>query len=279
MSHPDAALVTGCSGGIGRATALALVRAGIPTWATARQPDRIADLAAAGCRTLQLDVTDEESRVRAVKTIEAEHGSVGVLVNNAGYAQAGPIEEVSLDLVRHQFETNVYGLMRMCQLVLPKMRAKSRGTIINIGSAAGLMGVPATGTYAMSKWSVEALSDALRYEVRDFGVRVVLLEPGGVITTGFAAAEHETWPPTPGPYEIFQRNHRARMSGWTNDNARGMSTPEEVARVVVRAARAAHPRARYKIGVAPRIMPLMYRLLPSRLWDGFWARQFPVTDR
>lgn len=273
MSRTEAALVTGCSGGIGRATALALVKAGIPTWASARRLDSIADLADAGCRTVQLDVTDEESRVRAVEAV----GSIGILVNNAGYAQAGPIEEVPLELVRRQFETNVYGLMRMCQLVLPGMRAKKRGTIVNIGSAAGLMGVPATGTYAMSKWSVEALSDALRYEVRDFGVRVALLEPGGVITTGFAATEHDTWPLAAGPYETFQRNHRIRMSGWTNDDARGMSTPEDVARVVLRAVHAARPKARYKVGVAPRVMPWMYRVLPSRMWDGFWARQFPVT--
>jgi NADP-dependent 3-hydroxy acid dehydrogenase YdfG len=252
---------------------LALVRAGVTTWASAHRLDSIADLADAGCRTIQLDVTDEESRVRAVEHI----GSVDILVNNAGYAQAGPIEEVSLELVRRQFETNVYGLMRMCQLVLPRMRANNRGTIVNIGSAAGLMGVPATGTYAMSKWSVEALSDALRYEVRDFGVRVVLLEPGGVITTGFAATEHQTWPLSAGPYATFQRNHRARMAGWTNDDARGMSTPQDVARTVLRAVRATRPKARYKIGIAPRIMPLMYRLLPSRMWDGFWARQFPVS--
>ncbi|GAA1696744.1 SDR family NAD(P)-dependent oxidoreductase [Fodinicola feengrottensis] len=277
MSRSPAALVTGCSSGIGRATAIALVKAGIPTWASARRLDTIQDLAAAGCRLVQLDVTDEESRVRAVKAVEAEHGAIGTLVNNAGYAQAGPIEEVPLDLVRRQFETNVYGLIRMCQLALPNMRTKGGGTIVNIGSAAGLMGVPATGTYAMSKWSVEALSDALRYEVRDFGVRVVVLEPGGVITTGFAATEHETWPAGSGPYEKFRQNHRARMAGWTNDNARGMSTPDQVARVVVRAATATRPRARYKVGVAPRLMPVMYRLLPTSMWDGFWARQFPVT--
>jgi hypothetical protein len=98
-----------------------------------------------------------------------------------------------------------------------------------------------------------------------------------VITTGFAATEHDSWPLTTGPYATFQKNHRAAMAGWTNDNPRGMSRPQDVARVVVRAATATRPKARYKIGVAPRLMPLMYRLLPSRLWDGFWARQFPVS--
>jgi NAD(P)-dependent dehydrogenase (short-subunit alcohol dehydrogenase family) len=272
----EAVLVTGCSSGIGRATALALVRAGLPTWASARRKDALVELEAAGCRVIELDVTDEASRRRAVGTIEAEHGAVGALVNNAGYAQAGPVEEVSLELFRRQFDTNVFGPVRMCQLVLPGMRAQGFGTIVNLSSAAGLMGVPGTGAYAMSKWSVEALSDALRYETRGFGVRVVVLEPGGVRSTGFTATETATWPPAPGPYDTFRDNHHRQMARWNRDGARGLSTPEDVARRIVRAVTARRPRARYKVGVAPRVMPLMYRALPAGLWDGFWARQFPV---
>jgi len=271
-----AVLVTGCSSGIGRATALALVRAGLPVWASARRPDTLAELVDAGCRTLELDVTDERSRQDAVRRIERSHGAVGALVNNAGYAQAGPVEQVPLSGYREQFDTNVFGLVRLCQLVLPGMRAQHAGTIVNVSSAAGLMGVPGTGAYAMSKWAVEAFSDALRYETRGFGVRVAVLEPGGVLTTNFTDTETATWPAEPGPYQAFRDNHHRRMRRWNHEGARGMSTPDEVARRVVAAVTARRPRARYKVGVAPRLMPLAYRVLPARLWDGFWARQFPV---
>ncbi|HEY2696368.1 MAG TPA: SDR family NAD(P)-dependent oxidoreductase [Pseudonocardiaceae bacterium] len=174
-----AVLITGCSSGIGHAIARACVKAGLPTWATARKPETIADLAEAGARVLARDVTDETSRRDAIAQVEAEHGAVGALINNAGCAQAGPVEEVPLDALRAQFETNVFGLVRLCQLALPGMRARGSGTIVNLGSAGGLMAFPGSSAYDMIKWSLEALSDALRAEVRRFGVRVVLLEPGG----------------------------------------------------------------------------------------------------
>jgi len=270
-------LITGCSSGIGHAAALALARSGLPVWASARQPESIADLRAAGCRTLQLDVTDEQSRQAAVRAVEAEHGTVGALVNNAGYAQAGPVEEITPDMLRRQFETNVFGLMRMCQLVLPGMRAQHCGTIVNVGSAAGLMSAPGAAAYSMTKWSVEALSDALRYETRAFGVRVVLLEPGGVASTRFMETETASWPSADGLYNQFRENRSRRLAVWTRDGAPGVSTPEDVARVVVRAVTARAPRARYKIGMGPRLLPLLYRALPAGIWDAFWARLMPMN--
>jgi NAD(P)-dependent dehydrogenase (short-subunit alcohol dehydrogenase family) len=269
-----AVLVTGCSSGIGRATALALARAGFPTWASARRVETLGELEATGCRVVQLDVTDEESRLCAVRAVEAEHGAVSALVNNAGYAQAGPVEEVSLDLLRRQFETNLFGLIRMCQLVLPGMRTRGGGTIVNIGSAAGLMAIPGSSAYGMTKWALEALSDALRCEVRGFGVRVVLLEPGGVVGTGFGATEAATWPAGDGPYDAFKNNVHEYLARWNRQGAPGMSRPEDVARVVIRAITARRPRPRYKIGLAPRLMPLMYRAMPNHQWDALWARQF-----
>jgi NADP-dependent 3-hydroxy acid dehydrogenase YdfG len=129
----NAVLITGCSSGIGRAIAHAALNAGLPTCATARKPETIADLAEAGATVLALDVIDETSRQEAVRRVEAEHGAVGALINNAGYAQAGPVEEVPLDAMRAQFETNVFGLVRLCQLVLPVMREQGRGTVVNLG--------------------------------------------------------------------------------------------------------------------------------------------------
>lgn len=140
-SLSKAVLVTGCSSGIGRASALALVRAGFPVWASARKAGSLGELEQAGCRVLELDVTDEQSRVAAVRRVEAEHGAVGVLVNNAGHGGGGPVEEVPLSLVREVFDTNVFGLVGMCQLVLPGMRARRSGMIVNLGAAGRAIGV------------------------------------------------------------------------------------------------------------------------------------------
>ena len=274
---PPSVLITGCSSGIGHAIARAALTAGLPTYATARKPEAVADLAEAGAHVLALDVTDETSRRAAIAQVEAEHGAVGALINNAGYAQAGPVEEVSLDALRAQFETNVFGLIRLCQLALPGMRARGSGTIVNLGSAGGLMAFPGSSAYDMTKWSLEALSDALRAEVRRFGVRVVLLEPGGV-PTNFATVQADTWPDSStGPYAAFARNHHERMARYANEGAPGMSTPDKVAAVALKAVLAKNPRARYKIGLPPRIMPLLYRALPNRIWDALVNRLFPAT--
>jgi NAD(P)-dependent dehydrogenase (short-subunit alcohol dehydrogenase family) len=279
MEQSPAALVTGCSSGVGRATALALARAGMPTWATARRPDALADLEAAGCRVLPLDVTDEASRVRAVRAVEAEHGAIGVLVNNAGYAQVGPIEEIPLDDLHRQFDTNVFGLVRMCQLVLPGMRARRHGRIVNLGSAAGLVTPPASGAYSMTKYALEALSDALRLEVRGFGVRVVLVEPGAV-RTRFMETSWATLPSRTGPYAAFTRNVDAMARRAHRPGVRGVLTAEDVAKVVVRAATSERPRTRYRIGSQARVAPLIRRAMPDRMWDSMMLRvaPFPSDD-
>ena len=161
----DPVLVTGCSTGIGRAVAEELLRQGHTVWATARRPDTLADLADRGAHVTALDVTDEASMSAAVAEVEAAHGSVGTLVNNAGYGEYGAVEEVDLDKVRAMFETNVFGLARMCQLVLPGMRRAGRGRIVNIGSMGGRFTFPLGGYYHATKYAVEALTDALRMEV------------------------------------------------------------------------------------------------------------------
>ena len=180
-----AVLITGTSSGIGRATAQRLARrADLTVYATARRTEAITDLAEAGARILELDVTDEKSMRAAVEAVEADHGSVGALVNNAGYGEYGTIEETGLDGVRRQFETNVFGLARMTQLVLPGMRAAGRGRIVNVGSMGGRFVFPAGGYYHASKYAVEAITDALRFETAPFGIKVSLIEPG-LIRTGF----------------------------------------------------------------------------------------------
>ena len=184
---PKNVLITGCSSGIGHETALHLHKEGWTVYATARRPESISDLAEAGCKTLALDVTDEASMQAAVAAVEEAEGSVGALVNNAGYSQSGATESVAMDSVRRQFETNVFGLIRMCQLVLPSMRRAGAGRIVNISSMGGRVTFPGGGIYHATKHAVEAISDALRFEVRGFGVHVICIEPG-LITTEFGNA-------------------------------------------------------------------------------------------
>src|SRR5258706_6032626 len=185
-------LIAGCSSGIGRATACKLAAGGWKVWASARKRDTLAELAAKGCKTLALDVTNEQSMSDAVRAVEREDGAVGVLVNNAGYSQSGAIEAVPMARVRAQFETNFFGWVRLTQLVLPAMRAQGWGRIVNVSSMGGRLVFPGGGYYHATKYAIEAVSDALRFEVRGFGVNVILIEPG-LIKSSFADAASVRW--------------------------------------------------------------------------------------
>ena len=268
-------LITGTSSGIGRAVAERLARGGHVVYATARRPESISDLAAAGCRLLACDVTDEESMSAAVTAVQAEHGQVGTLVNNAGYGEYGPVEEVSLDRVRREFETNVFGLARMCQLVLPGMRAAGRGRVINVSSMGGRLTFPGGGYYHASKHAVEALSDALRFETRPFGISVAVIEPG-IISTGFQEIASETLAgAADGPYARLQRVVQERMER-TYRNKLMTARPEVVAATIERAATTPRPRTRYVVTPAAHVIVGMRRYLPDRAFDAFLRLQFPV---
>ncbi|MFL6136363.1 MAG: oxidoreductase [Frankiaceae bacterium] len=268
-----AVLITGCSSGIGHATALRLARRHV-VYATARRPASIGDLADAGCRVLPLDVTDEASMRAAVAAVESEHGRVGVLVNNAGWGQYGAVEEVDLDDVRREFETNVLGLARMCQLVLPAMRAAGHGRIVNVSSMGGRLTFPGGGYYHASKHAVEALSDALRFEVAGFGVRVCVVQPG-LIRTRFGDTAHESHPHPAGDsaYAGFTAASQAAIaSSYGTPLASG---PGAVARAVERAATARRPLTRYRVTLGARLMLTTRKLLPDVAWDAAMATRFP----
>ena len=269
-------LITGTSSGIGHATALRL--AGHPeltVFATARDPGSLTDLARLGARTLPLDVTDETSMAAAVSVIEAEFGAVGALVNNAGYGEYGTIEETDLGRVRREFETNVFGLARMTQLVLPAMRTAGRGRVVNVGSMGGRLVFPAGGYYHASKYAVEAITDALRFEVEPFGINVVLVEPG-IIRTGFGetAANTLAGSATPaGPYApltrvVDQQMNNTYRSRWLS------APPEAVAEVIEQAVLAEKPRARYVVTPAAKVLVHTRRLLGSRVFDAYLRQQF-----
>src|SRR4029077_13496538 len=170
------------STGIGRATAEHLVVRGWNVYATARKPESIADLAKRGCKTLALDVCDDASMRTAVETVERAEGAVGVLINNAGYGLEGAFEEVPMADIRRQFETNVFGLIAMTKLVLPAMRRQRWGRIVNLSSMGGKLTFPGGAYYHATKHAVEALSDAPRFEVKGFGIDVIVVEPGPIRT-------------------------------------------------------------------------------------------------
>ncbi len=270
------ALVTGASSGIGRATAIALNSAGFITYATARNPQTLNDLAAKGCHVLQLDIMDEALMLAAVRSIEAKHGAISVLVNNAGYSQIGPLEELTMAAVRRQFETNVFGLLRMCQLVLPGMRSQGYGRIINVSSMGGNFTTPGNGAYHASKYAVESFTDALRYEVQPFGVDVVSVQPTGV-RTPFVEKLYALMPQTgsDSPYATFKRNIEARIQQMFRENAWGILNPEDVAKVIVQVVLVRRPQTRYQVGLSGKIFIWVRRLLPDRAWDALMARMFP----
>lgn len=273
-----ATLITGCSTGIGRATALHLAARGWPVYATARRPESIADLAEHGCELLRLDVCDEESMRDAVRTVEAAHGAVGALVNNAGYGLPGAVEELPLSEVRRQFETNLFGPMRLTQLVLPAMRRQRWGRIVNVSSVGGRLTTPGNGAYHASKHALEALSDALRFELRGFGIDVVVIEPGAIDTRWVDTAVEglETRRAASGPYAELDRSVALRMRGAHEGLLRfAAGRPEAVARVVERAIRAPHPRTRYTVPAVSRLFVALRRFLPDRIWDAFMRRMYP----
>jgi NAD(P)-dependent dehydrogenase (short-subunit alcohol dehydrogenase family) len=280
--HSRAVLITGCSSGIGRETARHLSANGWKVYATARRPESIEDLRAQGCETLSCDVTDEDSMSACVRAVEAAEGAVGVLVNNAGYSQSGAVEEVPIDAARRQFQTNVFGLMRMCQLVLPGMRARGRGKIVNVSSMGGKLTFPGGGVYHATKHAVEALSDALRWEVAGFGVDVVVIEPG-LIKTRFAEAAVRSMAgelPTAGPYAEFNTAvGRETASAYEGPLARLGAGPEAVARKIERAISAGRPRTRYKVTPSAGLGMGARRLMTDRMWDRFVATQFPRPGR
>ncbi len=282
MSDPArAVLITGCSSGIGHATALRLARSGWKVYATARRPESIVDLAEAGASTLALDVTDEASMRAAVETVEREQGAVGVLINNAGYSQSGAVETLPLETVRRQFETNVFGVIALTQLVLPGMRAQRWGKIVNVGSMGGRLTLPGGGAYHATKYALEALSDALRFELRGFGIDVILLEPG-LITTDFgeaasAAMSDVSEEAGDGPYAHFNAAVGALTKGAYEGPMRRLGGgPERVAKVIERAITRGRAPTRVTVTPSAKLMIGTRKLLSDRAWDAAMRSQYPA---
>ncbi|MET8676856.1 SDR family NAD(P)-dependent oxidoreductase [Streptomyces sp. NPDC004647] len=277
------ALITGCSSGIGRATALRLHEAGLRVVATARKPQTLAELAELGMETRALDLTDSDSVNAAVEAVNARHGGVDILVNNAGYGLSGTFEETELDRVRDQFETNVFGLVRLTQLVLPGMRQRGSGRVVNVSSIFGRYAVPGGGFYHASKHAVEALSDALRLEVAGFGIRVVVVEPGPVRTPwGQTFMDHLPAGAENSPYQRFHERMAEYYNAIYSHTRRSLAgtfaiEADQVAAVIEKAVRTRRPRARYPVGFLASSTLTLRRLAPDSVFDNtFVRRQFPV---
>lgn len=273
-----AALITGCSSGIGRATALRLNAVGWAVYATARRAASIEELARAGCRTMELDVTDEASLVRAVRQVESDCGSIDALVNNAGYSQSGTIEETPIESVRRQFETNVFGLARLTQLVLPGMRRAGRGRIVNLGSMGGTLIFPGGGYYHATKYALEAFSDALRFEVGGLGIDVILIQPG-LIRTGFSDTAVSGVPEqaADSPYRaLMAKVKQATKTAYTEGLAGKLAgDPDDVARTIEQALATQRPKTRYRVSPSAGVFMRLRAVLGDRGWDGFLARHYP----
>ena len=272
------ALVTGASSGIGRATAQRLAALGFTVHAAARRVERMSDLADHGIHVESLDVTDDGSMVTVVDKIVSEHGRIDILVNNAGYGSYGAVEDVPIAEARRQFDVNVFGLARLTQLVLPHMRAQRDGYIVNISSMGGKIWEPLGGWYHAAKFAVEGLSDCLRAEVAEFGIKVVVVEPGS-ITSEWATISADNLEaisadtPYRGQAKLIARGLRK------SDTSFLASEPEVVAEAIGKAVQRTKPRTRYPVGGGARTFLFAHRVLTDRGFDRFIRLAYRTAGR
>jgi short-subunit dehydrogenase len=255
------ALITGCSSGIGRASAELFLDNDWTVYATSRDEGDIADLADAGCETATLDVTEDEDVERVVDEIGAEEGGVDCLVNNAGFGQYGPLEDVPTERLHEQFDVNVYGPHRLTRAVLPNMRRREDGTIINVSSIYGSLSTPGAGPYAGSKFALEAMSDALRAELDGLGIDVVTVVPGPTKTSfnDRAETEAEALAATREYEWVYDAIEDATL---TTENLPIADDPDAVATTIFDAATVSDPDPRYVVNSFTKYA-LYTRFLPD----------------
>ena len=272
-------LITGGTDGLGRACAVRLAQEGYRVFAAGRSAERRAQLTeharqnSLPLEAIEMDVTSDASVERALEEIRAKAGGIDVLINNAGFGVYAVVEELAMDDIRRQFETNFFGVVRVTQRVLPEMRQRRSGRIIQMSSIAGKLAPPLFGAYSASKHAVEGLTDALRLEVYPFGIHVVLIEPG-YIPTGFQSVAQEVSSSyaakvESSPYQkVYKAYGRVRAGTDVKD------TPEDCARVVLRALRDTPPKARYTVTRMARAASIGKRLLSDRRFDRQMIKRF-----
>jgi NAD(P)-dependent dehydrogenase (short-subunit alcohol dehydrogenase family) len=273
MAQDKVALVTGASSGIGEHTCRELARRGFTVYAAARRLERMRQLEQHGVRVLGMDLTDDASMVGGVERILSEQGRLDVLVNNAGYASYGSVEDVPLDDARQQFEVNLFGMGRLTQLAAPAMRAQGSGRIINVSSIGGVFYEPLAGWYHAAKFAVEGLSDCLRVELKPYGIDVVIIEPGPILTEWSSIAVNSLLQSSEGTAYEQQAESVARTVSAAYSERTG-TPPEVVGRRIARIAAARRTRSRYPVGRGARTIMSARRLLPDRVFDAVLARVY-----
>lgn len=259
-------LITGASSGIGKETAKILITKGYTVYGGARRIEKMKDLEKLGAHLVKLDVTDETSMVSGVNSILAKEGSIDILVNNAGYGSHGAIENVPIDEARRQFEVNIFGLARLTQLVLPKMRQNRYGKIVNISTVGGKIHTAFGGWYHASKFALEGLSNCLRLETEPFGIDVIIIEPGGIATEwGMIAADNLKKTSGNGAYaEAANKTADGMMRTYASNQ---LSKPTVVAETILKAITARRPKTKYTTGYMAGTVLFLRRILDDRLFD------------
>jgi NAD(P)-dependent dehydrogenase (short-subunit alcohol dehydrogenase family) len=270
---PKVALVTGGSSGIGECTVRELLDAGYVVYTCARRVERMQPLAELGAHVFAMDVTEDASMVGGVERIIAEQGRIDVLVNNAGYGSYGAVEDVPIEEARRQFDVNVFGLARLTQLVTPHMRAQGQGRIVNISSIGGKFYEPFGAWYHATKFAVEGFSDSLRLELKPFGIDVVIIEPGPIITEWSAIARDSLLEQS-GESDYATYARRAHRVLTEFDKPGRASTPEAVARKIRKAVTARRPAPRYPVGRGARMITSSRDHLPDRFFDQVVSRMY-----
>ena len=260
------ALITGASSGMGKDFSLRLLDEGYIVYGVARRIERMSDIEGAGGHTIKLDITDDSSIVATVDQIIKEQGRIDVLINNAGYGSYGAIEDVPIEEAKRQFEVNIFGLARLTQLVLPHMRKNNFGKIINISSIGGKIYSPLGAWYHATKHALEGLSDCLRFETKQFGIDVIIIEPGGV---------ESEW----GGIALNAAMERSGSTAYS-ETAKGFkkisetfkkhASPKVISDLVMKALRAKKPKTRYSAGTAAKPMLFMRKILSDRMFDNLF---------
>ena len=271
-------LITGASSGIGFETAKVLAKQGHIVYGTSRNIDRVEKIKDFGAIGLSLDVTDDESSKKCLEEIIKREEKIDVLINNAGFGSYGPIEMVSLDKAREEFEVNVYGIIRMTKLVIPYMRNQRSGRIINISSAGGRVTTYLGGWYHASKYAVEVLSDSLRMELKNFGIKVSIIEPGGVKSNwGIITADNLIQSSKNSPYEDISNKIAGLYKDLYGGNSKLLTKPEVVAKKISKAVNKKHPKTRYLFGFGAKPMVFMHWLLPNKWFDYIMRKMYDFT--
>jgi NAD(P)-dependent dehydrogenase (short-subunit alcohol dehydrogenase family) len=277
-------LITGGTDGLGKAAALLLARRGCFVFAAGRSPskreelDRLARAERLGIRTLEMDVTDDASVDSGVELVLEEGGGLDVLVNNAGAGFMAVIEELHLADFRRQFEVNLFGVVRVTQAVLPHMRQRRRGRILMMSSVAGLVSPPTYGAYSSSKHALEGLTNALRLEMYSFGVDVILIEPGYIVTNFQQTAKELAQPYAENAGNSpYAKIYACAAAGSNRGRERSKTTPEDCAQVIAEAIASPHPRARYPVTPMAKWVSFGRRFLPDTVLDSLMRRRFGIV--